>query len=427
VVKFGTMVSANPAAEMRWIPRHCFVWLLLAQFAVIAPHIERLPALLIVGWAISAVWRTLIFQGRISFPNVAIKLALIVIGVVAIRRGYGNWIGLEPSVAFLIICFSFKLLEASTRRDAYLLFFLGYFVALTEFLFEQGLGVTLYMTIPIWLLTAGLLALHQPEPLRFTLQPLRTAGWMTLQALPLMLLLFLVFPRLAPLWQVPMPGSQARTGMSDELAPGDIAALSQSGELAFRAQFDGPAPSNAQLYWRALVMDDFDGRRWRAGIFNDVPMSVARAGHEPPAAKSASAAIDYRVFMEPNYQRWLYALETPVSIDSKTELTWDYRLLSRDIVFEKFSYRARAVADIPRDGELSRTLRERTLRLPSAGNPQTRQWAAQLRRDKGDDAAIVAAVLQHLRAQNYFYTLNPPLLGADSVDDFSLENPTRFL
>src|SRR5690606_29844787 len=184
--------------------------------------------------------------------------------------------------------------------------------------------------------------------------------------------------------------------MSDELAPGDIAALSQSGELAFRAQFDGVAPGNAQLYWRALVMDDFDGRRWRAGVFSDVPMSVARSGRlQHQAAKSRSMVIDYRIFMEPNYQRWLYALETPEAVDAKTELTWDYRLLSRDIVFEKFSYRARAVPDAPRDEELSRTLRERTLRLPAVGNPQTRQWAEQMRRNQVDDAAIIAAVLQH--------------------------------
>jgi transglutaminase-like putative cysteine protease len=417
--------------HQRWIPRHCFAWLLLAQFAVIAPHLGRLPLLLVGGWLLAAGWRTLIFQGRAAFPPTWVKLALIAVGVLAIRRTYGNWMGLEPSVAFLIACFSFKLLESSTRRDAYLLFFLGYFVALTEFLFEQGLGITLYMLVPVVLLTTGLLALHQPEPLRFTLQPLRTAAKLALQAVPLMLLLFLVFPRLAPLWQVPMPGAKGTTGLSDEMAPGDIASLSQSGALAFRAQFDGPAPANSRLYWRALVMDDFDGRRWRAGGFSDMPMGVVNASRGKNASASDASAtrakpLDYRVFMEPTYRRWLYALETPAAVDSHTELTWDYRLLARDIVHEKFSYRARAFDGVRMDAELHDGLRARTLRIPSASNPRAQQWARDIAARYAQPAARIDAVLREFREQSFYYTLKPPTLGAQAIDEFLFDTRRGF-
>jgi transglutaminase-like putative cysteine protease len=360
-----------------------------------------------------------------------VKLALIALGVFAIRRSYGNWMGLEPSVAFLIACFSFKLLESSTRRDAYLLFFLGYFLVLTEFLFEQGFGITLYMAVPVVLLTTGLLALHQPEPQRFTLQPLRLAAKLAVQAVPLMLLLFLVFPRLAPLWQVPMPGAKGTTGLSDEMAPGDIASLSQSGALAFRAQFDGATPANSRLYWRALVMDDFDGRRWRAGGFSDMPMSAVGAsrGQKTPSfdANDAQAKpIDYRVFMEPNYRRWLYALETPAVVDAHTELTWDYRLLARNVVHEKFSYRARAIDGARMDTELHDSLRARTLRIPAGSNPRAQQWARELVARHENPAGRIDAVLREFREQSFYYTLKPPALGANAIDEFLFDTRRGF-
>lgn len=432
-------------AELRWIPRHCFMWLLIAQLAVIAPHIPRLPWVVVFGWLLAAAWRTAIFQGRAPFPHVLIKIVLVAGCLVGIRQTYGSWVGLEPSVALLITCFSFKLLESKSRREAYLLLFLGYFVALTEFLFEQGLGITLYMLLPIVLLTTALLALHQPEPLRFDWRPLRGGAAMAAQAVPLMLLLFLVFPRIAPLWQVPMPGAQARTGMSDEMAPGDIARLSQSDALAFRVQFDKKAPANAQLYWRGLVMDDFDGRRWRAGNFSDMPMALVRASRGAGKSSTVTAqnsvsaqsatppvpdplpiddkvldypVLDYQVYMEPTHQRWLYALETPQPLDNKSELTWDYRLLARDAVHDKFSYRARAQINRAMDLDLDSRLRGRTLAFPPDSNPRTQQWALKLRERLQNDGEFVDAVLAYFRQQAFFYTLQPPLLGAQSVDEF---------
>jgi len=425
--------ATSSLKDVRWIPRHCFAWLLIAQFTVIAPHMQRLPIVLVLSYVVAVVWRVMIFQGRWYFPNLLIKIGLVAICIASIRSGYSNWIGLEPSVALLITCFSFKLLESSTRRDAYLLLFLGYFVTLTEFLFEQGLGVTLYMLIPTVLLTTALLALHQSEPLRFNWQPLRTAVTMATQAVPLMLLLFLVFPRFAPLWQVPLPGTQARTGMSDEIGPGDIAKLSQSDELAFRAEFEGATPVNAKLYWRGLVMDDFDGRRWHVGEFSDLPVSQVRAQQraqvklnsadenqiddDASIQTNADPSVSYRIYLEPTYQRWLYALETPEPLDRNIDLTWDYRLLARDIVHEKITYRARANTK-SMDLKLDPRLRQRTLELPDDNNPRTVQWAHDLRAQVRTAADYVDAVINYFHTQPFYYTLQPPVLGDESVDEF---------
>ena len=406
------------AASQPWISRHALGWLLAAQLLVITPHMQRLPIWVIAAWLLCVIWRIQVYRGFWSFPGRLVKIGLVLGCLAGIRASYGTPVGLEPTVALLISCFSFKLIESSSRRDAYLLIFLGYFVALTEFLFGQGLGTVLFMTLPVLLLTAALIALHQQQPLRFGWQPIRSAAIMIAQALPLMLLLFLVFPRIGPLWQVPLPGGGAKTGMSDELSPGDIAQLSQSSELAFRAAFTGAMPSTRDLYWRGLVLDEFDGRTWRASSFSEFP----RTDEKP----LAGASFDYEVFLEPTYRRWLFALQVPASIDPKTQLSIDYRLLARDIVAEKFAYRARAYPQAMFDVELDPRLRKFELTLPSQGNPRTRAWASQLRERFDDDAQLIEFLLTHFRQQNYFYTLKPPLLGEHSIDEFIFDTRKGF-
>jgi transglutaminase-like putative cysteine protease len=397
--------------QQQWLGRHALTWLLLAQFAVIAPHIERLPLWVDAVWLIAAFWRVRVYQGRWSFPGRIVKFVLVVGSIAGIRYSYKSLLGLEPTVALLIACFSFKLLEAATRREALLLLFLGYFVALTAFLFEQGLGTVAYMLLPIVLLSAALVALHQaPEPQRFTWQPLRAATVLMAQALPLMLLLFLVFPRFAPLWQVPLPGGSARTGMSEEMAPGDIAQLSLSDALAFRAAFAGSVPPARELYWRGMVLDDFDGRRWRASGFIGAPLQDSGA--------ATGLSIDYEIYLEPTYQRWLYALQRPVGTDGKSVATADHRLMARDPVREKTSFRVRSYLDGVLDPQLSAQMRRFALQLPNGSNPRTREWALRLRAEHDDDEAFIDAVLRNFRDEKFYYTLRPPLLGAQPVDEF---------
>lgn len=394
-----------------WLGRHALTWLLLAQFAVIAPHALRVPVWVDAIWLGCACWRVMVYQGRWPFPGRAVKFLLVMGCIAGLRYSYSSLLGLEVMVALLVACFSFKLLEAATQREALLLLFLGYFVAITEFLFEQGLGTVLYMLLPIALLTAALVALHQPHPVaRFDWLPLRTAATMLAQALPLMLLLFLVFPRFAPLWQVPLQSGGARTGMSDEMAPGDVAQLSLSDALAFRVAFDGPVPPHRELYWRGLVFDDFDGRRWRAGALAQFP--------QRDAIEPIGPALDYTVYIEPTFQRWLYALQRAASVDPKTALTADHRLVARDVLREKMVYRARSFPQAPLDPVLSEQIRRYELQLPRDGNSRTRRWAESLREQHDDDAAFIDAVLDFFRTEQFFYTLRPPLLGEQAVDEF---------
>lgn len=401
-----------------WIPRQCLDWLLAAQVALIAPHISRLPLWISFAWLLCALWRVQVHRGQWSQPGRIVKTVVVVASLAGIRLSYSGLIGLEPTVALLISCFSLKLIEAATRREAYLLLFLGYFVALTEFLFEQGLGTVLYMIVPVLLLTAALIALHQGDSLRFSWRPLRSAAVMSAQALPLLFLLFLVFPRIGPLWKVPLPGNEASTGMTDRMAPGDIARLSQSDALAFRAVFNGRVPAQHDLYWRGLVLDQFDGRTWQASDFNDMPFQQLNSS--PPEFSGVS--IEYEIFLEPTYQRWLYALQIPEPITKNAYLTIDYRLLAKDVVADKFVYRARAYPQAAIELKLDSRLRDYELKLPGPkNNPRAQKWAVELRERFADDRELIDFILSHFRQEKFFYTLNPPLLGDNTVDEFLFE------
>ena len=162
------------------------------------------------------------------------KLAMIMSSFVGIYFSYRSFIGLEPTVALLLTAFAFKFIELARRQDAYVFVFLGYFVCLTVFLFSQDLLVTLYALVCVTLLTTNLIALHQTGEHQFNRRTIRLAAIMLLQAVPLMVVLFFLFPRIGPLWTMPTKSHTGTTGMSDFMKPGDIASLSQSDVVAFR-------------------------------------------------------------------------------------------------------------------------------------------------------------------------------------------------
>ena len=223
---------------LQQVPRNALVWIIICLFALLAPHAGRLPIWILALYVAAVIWRLQVHRGRWSFPSRSVKVAMILSGFVGIYASYGSFIGLEPTVALLLIAFALKLVELSHRKDAYVLLFLGYFICITEFLFSQDLSVTLYALVSVTLVTTALVAIHRPGEQEFRFGTIRVASVMLLQAMPLMIVLFFLFPRFGPLWTVPIKSHTAKTGMSDFMKPGDVASLSQSADVAFRVKFD---------------------------------------------------------------------------------------------------------------------------------------------------------------------------------------------
>jgi transglutaminase-like putative cysteine protease len=250
-------------------------------------------------------------------------------------------------------------------------------------------------------------------------------GRLLLQALPLALALFVLFPRLpGPFWALPSPGGGGRTGLSDQMNPGDITSLAQSDEVAFRVRFSGPSPRPAELYWRGPVLERFDGRRWRTqpdSLRERLP--PLRDYALPPAP--GQPVYSYEITLEPNQQRWLLPLETPLRWDApESRLAATLELLNKRPLDRRIAWSGQSVGTgsfrDPRPPE--RVNRD----LADGSNPRTVAMARELRRDAGSDEDYLRRILRMFREQQFFYTLQPPALGEQPVDDFLFNTRAGF-
>lgn len=417
------------------IPRNCLAALLMAQVAVLLPHLFRLPTWVTLVCVVCAVWRIVLYTGRGFYPSGILKFLLVVIAVLGIFSSYGNLFSLEPIVALLVTAFALKLIEMKHKRDVTAVIFLAYFVAATHFLFEQQIQDAVYMVVAVVLVTAALVALQQ-DPGRqqqtgaSPLPALRIAAKLLLQAIPLTILMFIVFPRIEPLWSVPGAQSSGKTGPSDSMSPGDISELANSGELAFRVSFEGEVPDTQKMYWRGLVFNHFDGRRWRT-VAPKTQQSQSNQW-QPYSRKSLTEVvrggepITYTVTIEPNKQPWLYSLAYARSTSDTVLPAKDFTLRTVFPLESRFQYQVTSYPDSVLSPQLSPAQRQAGLQLPDAYNPRSLLFAKQLRQKQGSDRAYMQSVLRHFNREPFVYTLKPGKLGRESIDEFMFEQRRGF-
>lgn len=434
------------AADSYQIPRTTFAWLLAALVSILLPHVPRMPFWLLAMCAAAIVGRILIYQGRIGQPGNWTKFALIVTMVVLLPIEFGRDIfSTDAMVAVLLVGITLKLLEMYQKRDVLLVMYLCYFTVIAEFLYSQAILISIYMGFCVVLTTSALMSLHQTQEAQKPLRTLKMSGVILLQSVPLMLAFFILFPRISPLWSVPLQAAQNATGLSDSMSPGDIGELTRSADVAFRVHFEGTPPPNEQLYWGALTLDEFDGREWRRGFPSDRPSFLGASFREPPQwfddIRVAGEPVVYNVIMEPTYRTWIYTLRMPRFIDDRMTQRRDFQVDSIRPVAQRFTYDARSYLDFSADADPDyipprrlRTLAGNDGATDVGGNPRARDFARDLRehypRDAANpaagDRAFIEAVLQHFRNEEFFYTLSPATLGGNPVDEFLFDTREGF-
>jgi len=384
---------------------------------------QRLPWWVMIAYAVCAVWRVMVYQGRWSLPPKGLKLLLAVLCFVGIYQSYGTMIGLEPTVALLFSGFCLKLLETAGKRDVYVVIFLAYFVALTEFLFSQDFSIALFVLVSVLFITTALIALHQQGYDKLNFSSFIKALTLFAQALPLMILLFVVFPRFDPLWKVPLPSHQAKTGISESMAPGDISSLSQSSDLAFRVVFDSDIPERKDRYWRGLVLSEFDGRSWTQAKWSKDFLTEAQT---KSMLSAMTDPIRYTVYQEATHQPWLFSLALAHSNDSDTRVVSDFRLVRNGDIHSRIKYEVSSDLNAVYGKELSRAERKQEVSLPRSGNPKAREFAMKTYMASLDDRDYIDKILSKFNRENYVYTLKPPLLGIDTIDGFLFDTRRGF-
>lgn len=406
-------MSSNPL-----ISRSSLQWLLLAQVLVVAPHLLHAPWWIVPLWLGCAVWRWQAGRQRVGYPNSWAKAGLMLGTALGVWLSRGSLVGLDAGVVLLIAAFILKVLEVRQRRDALVLVFLGLFSVVTVYLFDDSVLMALYSLLPVTVLLAALISLQQRQAPSSPWHNARLAASLLLQALPLMLLVFILFPRVGPLWSLPVASNKASSGLAESMTPADIAELSRSSGLAFRASFIGAMPARSELYWRALSFDHFDGRRW-----SQSPQARFTTGARWQAQ---GEPVEYSVIMQPSGQRWLFALDVARTELPATQQMQDFRLQRQRPVQQALLYQARSWPQAVRELNLSAETRRLTLQLPEQGDPRSRAWALQLSRAHPQPAELVAAVLAQFNQQPYHYTLRPQVLGENSIDEFLFDTRAGF-
>ena len=400
-------------------------WLLGTSAIAVLPLTPHLPYWLSAGAATVLVLRVWLVWSRRPSPSRWLLVLAVVAGTAGVLVQYRTLFGQNPGVALLVTLLALKQLETGARRDGMAVVLLCYFLVLTTFFYSQSIPNAAALLAAVVVATAALASLTDSRlsPVRL----IKLAGLMLAQATPFLLILFVLFPRVnGPLWGLPRDAYSALTGLSDSMSPGSIGQLSLSDAIAFRAKFRDALPPRDQLYWRGPVLTLFDGQTWRPARFTvggDLPYT--RSGVSVDAVPGDKGS-DYEVTLEPHNKNWLFALELPITLPADSVIASDYQLLTRTRIVQRMRYALRSQTGLAAgEAESPRVLALATT-LPNRSNPRTLALGQGWRARHADSAAILREALAFFVRQRLIYTLAPPLLGDDSVDEFLFDTRQGF-
>jgi transglutaminase-like putative cysteine protease len=388
-------------------------------FAVLA-HLQFLPQWVTAIFVTCCGWRWLVEQRRWRLPPAWARIVLALLCFIGVLITYEEVSGVGPGSALLAVMAALKLLETKTRRDQFVLLFISIFLIMSSLLREQYLWSMPYLLAGVLFTMTAWLRMADARPLPI-LQSLRTGGRLLAYSIPLMLAMWIFFPRIAtPFWAVPIDTTTATSGLSDHMSPGDISSLSLSDAVAFRVNFDGNVPPPHQRYWRGLVLHRFNGRTWTG---NDPSMgSQARL-----EVVYEGEPVTYQVTMEPTRQHWVFALDVPYEWDlQRTYMASQQQLARMQPIDQRVSYNVVSYPDFRMNTTLSDFRRGYYTRIPETTNTRTIALAREMRENAGSRERYINQVLRMFNVEDFYYTLEPPPLGANPVDTFLFETRRGF-
>ena len=400
---------------------------------VLLPQVGRLPWWCVALTVCILGWRAVLAVRGAPLPGSWWVLGLLAATLAATLAWHRTVLGRDAGVTLIVVLLALKTLELRARRDAFVVFFLGFFTMLTNFFFSQSLATAGAMLVGLLGLLTALVNAHMPVGRPPLAHAARTASWMALLGAPIMLVLFMLFPRLAPLWGLPGDSMTGRSGLSSTMQVGNVAQLALEEGIAMRVRFEGPAPAGPDLYFRGPVLSSFDGREWKPLLPR---LRAYTAALLPPTGlQGFGPPVRYTVTMEPNNRPWLLVLDAAIQapsvpgmeVVSGGELQW---IMSRPVT-DLLRYSAESHV-IYRAGHqtIEAALPEQYRELPASYDPRTLQLATEMMRTVPGGAAnkpaLVEAALDRLRTGGYVYTLDPGIYGEHTADEFWFDRKQGF-
>jgi protein-glutamine gamma-glutamyltransferase len=404
------------------------LFLLVVVGGVVLLQVQYIPlwctllTLLVLGWRARLAWRSQ------PLPAWTLRFALLAVALAATWFTHRTILGPEAGVTLIVVLLALKTLELRARRDAYVIFFLSFFTLLTHFFHSQSLLTAVGILLALLGLLTGLVNAHMPVGKPSLWQSARMAGGMALLGAPIMVVMFMLFPRMAPLWGIPTDGPTGRSGLSGQMRVGEIASLALDDSIAFRIEFTGAPPPQDQLYFRGPVLSRFDGREWRQQF-----PGMGSAFDPPSRLEVGGEPVSYRVTLEPSSRPWLMVLdatpEAPEVPGHQPFMSPDLQWITRRPITDLLRYDVVSYPQYRLGTELNMIALRNYIDLPPGFNPRTLQLAQDLRNRPGASqapAALVNDALNLLRTGGYTYTLEPGVYGTNTADEFWFDRKEGF-
>ncbi len=349
------------------------------------------------------------------------KLVLAAVTLAAIFFSYGSLKGIEPGVSVLVVLMSLKILEAHTAREFQVMVMIAWMLCLCGFFLSQDFAIALCLLAAFALLLVALIQFHGGSSSESFWSPVSATCKLLAQAAPLVVLLFLLFPRINTAFRFEIRDLRsAASGFSDRLSPGSIASLTNSSDIAFRAEFpDRKTRPPGPMYWRGIVMWHCEGMEWRAPY---APASSSDSSTQSPGDK----AIRQRITIAPHGARWMFALDRPFEVPPKAMLARGNYLWSVQPIRKARRYEVISSLEVT-GKELQPRERKEALELPASISPAVRDLAQSwIARNSKNPRATVNSALQFFRTQRFRYSLSPGEYKKNDLDEFLFHRRVGF-
>jgi len=396
------------------INQRVLIFLLVSIGLITLPHINHIPPVLFAAFSVLLAWRFFCIWKKNYLPNKLILFVVTLLAMALLYQQHQGLLGRDAGTSLFVIALGLKLLEIKQERDLYLINYLAFIVASSQFLYQQSILMAVYILFVCCVLLATLVSINSQKP--ETGAALKTAGMIVFQALPLSIVLFVLFPRVeAPRWMLFEQQNSAKTGLSDSLEPGSISQLGLSDELVFRVKFKSKLPPANKRYWRGPVYAQTDGQRWTQVKNHGKVDKVSFTGGQ----------YEYTLMMEPQDNNWVFALDIPSSLPQGLIKNAQQQLINHENKHQRAEYKLVSYTQYD-TGEISKKERNINLQLPAEPSDKIKQLVKQLQGYEQPAEIFIQSILSHFRQENFHYTLRPPLMGEKPIETFLFKNRYGF-
>jgi protein-glutamine gamma-glutamyltransferase len=399
----------NPAQN-----KSILIFLLSSIGLIVLPHAYHLPLPVFGFFAVLLAWRFVGIWKPGRLPKGFLLLLLGLCGIALLYIQQRGILGRDGGTSLFVIALGLKLMEIKDERDLYLVNYLAFIVAASQFLYEQSILMAAYILFVCCVLLATLIFINSHRAKVGV--ALKKAAVIIAQAIPMTIAVFILFPRVeAPKWLLFNAESQAKMGLSDSMEPGSITDLGMSDELVFRVKFTGAMPPPSLRYWRGPVLTQTDGKKWTQGVLSQQPLL------KPPTF--SGTPYQYTLLMEPQPKNWVFALDMPAGFNRPLQQNANYQLLSLDNLKQRSEYKLNSYARY-NTGNLTESDRQQARQLPGMPSYRIKQLVSQLQGFDSAPGVFIEQLLKHFRQENFHYTLTPPLMEDNPIETFLFE--TRY-